>query len=287
MRKRAFPCVILLLLFMSSRSFAHETSYPLLGGQADFSLYWSPFLGADYFSLWTFRDDNYAEPTGVAFLPITSSYNMAYAGTIALFEYGILDFLSIGIRLNFVDSVVFLIRDNHWWVYGSAFVRACFLKTDFLTFQGSTECQVSPVFSDPKSNWFGDGLINLFSNLSFSFPVWHTKDIGLYAYMDLKHITSFINTAYMAPQFTLEGNINLPAEKLAAIDVTYGNMNRIAVAPGLDFRWGGFMCSVGMNFPLFDFSTNPKTYYLYLKDLFNNESFFQLENIEFNWRWRL
>ena len=102
--KTVLICLFILTSIYGT-SYAHEATLPLEQHQMDISLYWETGSGIEYWIYWEFDPESLPVlvPTELIYSPMATRYNFAYGGFICLFEYGIFDFLSAGIRINIFD----------------------------------------------------------------------------------------------------------------------------------------------------------------------------------------
>jgi hypothetical protein len=273
--------------FLAAYLFSHSPSTCLRAGEMYVGLN-TPFTGgAEYAAL--FKMDESGYPLSVFFLPITAQFNVSYGRDLESFEYGITDIFSAGVRVGLIDCIATGIGDNTFEMMASAFGRANIVDKPFLKAHVMSEVWFSPLFSVPQAEWVGAGFINLFTTVDFSFPLFQEKkSSSLFAYADLKHIATFVNMAAIPENLSVAKYIDLPAEELEGISVSYGVMNRLVLALGLDFIWKDLTMNLGWNFRLFDSSLDPKHPYShsYLKD-FEFITNADIGNLELSWQYRI
>ena len=280
----------IILFGLSTSVFAHESSVPLEKGEVKLSLYWAMTGGAEYITSYQYGEDG--DLNSITQHAMTTEYDYSVGGSVFLFEYGIFDYLSVGVNISLIEFFTHKVLYNNWTLYGAPYIRFSLpgkiLDLPALNMHFVSKIFISPIFSLPeerKSNWMGDGLVNFYNTLSFNYNILKRKNFGLHLYLDIKHISTIINQNYGARPFDISeffSCMNYTAEQIANIDVYYGGMNLIAITPGIEMEWGFFNLHLGFNIPLYQYSLSPKSFTgpdQLLSNLFFN-------NLDFAWSFR-
>ena len=256
--------VLLFFILQCIATFAHDSAIPVEKGHIRTSLYMSITGGASYNTFIEYDSDGI--PIKMTFLPITSEYDFSLGSSVFLLEYGITDFLSIGLDLDLFGFISKKITYDRWQLYAAGYIRADLLRNtvnkNLFNIHFVSKCFASPLFATPtQSDWMGDGLITFFNTMSFNYRFLEKEKISLFVYMDVKHITTVINEDYGSQAFdvsTYINSANLTTEQIESIETAIGSMNRIAICPGIEMTWGKFNAYLGFNIPILEYSINPQ-----------------------------
>lgn len=221
---------------------------------------------------------------------VTSEFSNGFAGSYLLGEYSVLNGLSFGATLNAIDFLVNGLLSDAWILEGSVFLRVDLpLKKiwDRWNMHILVETNASPLWSDQDYNVSGFGLINLFCTASLNVNVLDSPEMQLYAYADMKYITSIINP--LKDTELLLASVFPTESRDPAVSYVYGLTHRFALCPGLEMNWGNCIISCGWNLRIADVTVpgNWTLYFLSLEQLLGFDSAFDWMNrIELSWRWK-
>ncbi|MFP4364598.1 MAG: hypothetical protein ACLFR1_12110 [Spirochaetia bacterium] len=223
--------------------------------------------------------------TELLYMPITTEFGYAHAGSVFSVNYGILPFLSVGLTCNALDFLIHGIKDGFWYFDVSVNAKLNIFRNNFYILNFRSEFEANPLFSSPEQYYFGSGLLNLFNTLSSNFILINNAHFSTSLYIDLKHITSFVNQEYGNPVLSLD-NIQVPEQWADRdIELGYARVDRIALALGTEVRVDNFNAWLGFNFPIEDFSRGGGVLYWETFDSFLYSLSFT--NFELNWSLRL
>jgi hypothetical protein len=276
-----------LSIFTSVFLFAHNPSIGLNAGEMYCGLNVPPTGGASYITLYTM--DESQRLRSVMLLSATNQFNVSYGGDLESFEYGFNRFFSAGARLGLIDCLGGALFEKTFRLSASIFGRANIVNRQFIKSNVTSEMWFSPLFSVPKAEWMGAGLIHSLNTIDFSVPIFQEKkSMSLFAYADIKHIASFVNMAAIPEALSADMVVDLSSEETSQISVDYGVMNRFALALGLDFTWKDFTVCLGWNMRLFDFIIDPQ--YKYRQSYLTGFQFLttaDICNLELSWQYRI
>lgn len=257
MRKIALAAVVSIVLPLFC--YAHDHSTFLRPGEIIFGYNIYPMAGNLVNQSFHDNDGTVESVTAIVFTPACRT---AWAGDAVSFEVAILDGLSLGLKTNLVQMLVYQIRDGIWDVQGAVFGTA-YLNSFFgipdgfpLKFFWNQELQFAPIYTTQPS--FGDGLMNMFTTLSGNFGIVDTDFLRLSAYIDFKAITSFLHPYYtfrwMTETFYRESVTGFGLTPSEDFHVIFNPGTKLITAVGVDLiLFKNFLLFIGLNIPVVSF----------------------------------